>query len=160
MGLDIWDPFSFNNLMKNHDLRLMQADYEAAYQKAYDEAVVEVDGVTYTGATLPLDMGGPLKYPPELAPEWPEQNELGEFVDERIAKRHMELTLQRLASLGYDLSDAGNTFEAPPAPGQANITFGDITSIDTTPPPSQRQLQNRRLAMMGAVAAAGAFFLL
>lgn len=155
MGLDIWDPLGFGTLMKNHDLRLMQADYEAAYQQAYDEAVLVVDGVEYTGATLPADLGGPLKYPQELRPAWPEQNDLGEFVDPVIADKHMRLTLERLASRGYDLGDAGNTFEAPPRPGQPNVSFAEITAVDTNPPLSARQAWNRKVLAAAIVGALG-----
>lgn len=117
MGLDVWDPFQFGTLMKNHDLRLMQEDFTKAYEQAYADAGVE--------------------FPQQVYPAFPEINDEGEFVDDALAKRHMELTMNRLRDQGYDLQDGGNTFEQPPLPGQPQVSFADMAAISTQAPSSR-----------------------
>ena len=102
--LDLFDPFSFGIVLNNSELLANRFDIIQQLQDVYAKVPVQVDGTTYTGANLPAQYGGPLRYPLELHPNYPEFDADQNLVDPEILEFMVQKQFEYLDLNGYRIA--------------------------------------------------------
>ena len=111
--LDFMDPFNFNDVVTNKDLAVLRLDTISSLQDMMAQYPVTVNDVTYTGGSLPPHMGGPLSYPMELTPEFPELNESGAFYDPALSELMATKQIEWLMDNGYRIESNDTPSDQP-----------------------------------------------
>lgn len=107
LGLDIADPWGFSDTLYQRDLDKQHRALLSNIKAAYEDIPVPhpfKKGETIKGRNLPVSMGGPITFPTEHFPAFPERDELGEFVDEKLNEKVVKYYIEYMTKNGIDLT--------------------------------------------------------
>lgn len=81
LGLDIWDPAGWAETLDNEEIEKIRNNYLTLNRELYDENEFDILGEKIKGKDIPEELGGPITFPLELYPDYPQTDDNGQFIN-------------------------------------------------------------------------------